>query len=167
MCTVLEHQADRGHIVRRLADAYEDHKMQISDLVKQVEDKVTLSKTVMMETEDEMRNLEQYGPDQLGALKLCTFCTRVCCKFLIHNNIPRLVHHDLGGRMFHFARRVQEMRNLDKKQTDITKEIDHEVDEGIHMLEIRRRELKDTLKEKCKKKRSVLQSQREGLKYGG
>jgi 5'(3')-deoxyribonucleotidase len=79
-------------------------------LVKQVEDKVTLSKTVMMETEDEMRN-------------------------------------------------------LDKKQTDITKEIDHEVDEGIHMLEIRRRELKDTLKEKCKKKRSVLQSQREGLKY--
>lgn len=110
MCTVLEHQADRGHIVRRLADAYEDHKMQISDLVKQVEDKVTLSKTVMMETEDEMRN-------------------------------------------------------LDKKQTDITKEIDHEVDEGIHMLEIRRRELKDTLKEKCKKKRSVLQSQREGLKY--
>ncbi|VDI56597.1 Hypothetical predicted protein [Mytilus galloprovincialis] len=110
MCTVLEHQSDRGHMVRRLGDAYEDHKEQVSNLVKQVEDKITLSKTVMIETEDEMRN-------------------------------------------------------LDKKQTDITKEIDHEIDEGVHMLEVRRRELKDTLKEKCKKKRGVLQSQREGLKY--
>jgi hypothetical protein len=88
--------------------------MQISDLVKQVEDKVTLSKTVMMETEDEMRNLDKKQTDITKEIDHevdegihSTFCTRVCCKFLIHNNIPRLVHHDLGGRMFHFARRVQ------------------------------------------------------------
>ncbi|XP_062607069.1 uncharacterized protein LOC134268844, partial [Saccostrea cucullata] len=110
MCTVLDHDETSGHNTRRLADVYEDHKAVISNLTKDMEDRITFTKNVMFDTEEEMKN-------------------------------------------------------LDKKYLDITKDIDKEIDESIQMLEVRRRELKDTLKGKCKDKRAILQKQRESLKY--
>lgn len=110
MCTVLYHVESSGHNTRSLVDVYEEQKVIISNLTKDVEDRITFTKNVMLDTENEMKN-------------------------------------------------------LDNKYTDIIKDIDKEIDESIQMLEHRRRELKDTLKGKCKDKRAMLQKQREKLKY--
>ena len=110
MCTVLDHDESSGHNTRRLTDVYEDHKAIVSNLTKDMEDRITFTKNVMFDTEEEMKN-------------------------------------------------------LDKKYLEITGDIDKEIEESIQMLEVRRRELKDTLKGKCKDKRATLQKQRENLKY--
>lgn len=110
MCTVLYHVESSGHNTRSLVDVYEEQKVIISNLTKDVEDRITFTKIVMLDTENEMKN-------------------------------------------------------LDNKYTDIIKDIDKKIDKSIQMLEDRRRELKDTLKGKCKDKRAMLQKQREKLKY--
>nr|XP_011451149.2 uncharacterized protein LOC105344930 [Crassostrea gigas] len=110
MCTVFCHVESGGHSTRSLLDVFEDQKVIISNLTKDVEDRITFTKNVMVDTENEMKN-------------------------------------------------------LDNKYTDIAKDIDKEIDESIQVLEDRRRKLKDTLKSKCKDKRSMLQKQREKLKY--
>ena len=54
---------------------------------------------------------------------------------------------------------------LAQKEDLIQKEIDIEMEAGMKMLEIRRRELKDNLQGRIKEKKSVLQKQRDYLRY--
>ena len=58
-----------------------------------------------------------------------------------------------------------EFSTLSSKEDVMKKEIDIEVDAGMKMLEIRRRELKDNLQTRIKEKKAVLQKQRDYLRY--
>lgn len=81
--------------------------------------------------------------------------------------------HDLTKRLedkIVFAKNVMkdtedEYSVLAQKEDLINKEIDIEMEAGMKMLEIRRRELKDTLEGRIKEKKSVLQKQRDYLRY--
>ncbi|KAL3846934.1 hypothetical protein ACJMK2_017875 [Sinanodonta woodiana] len=110
MCTVLDHDETKGHVVRKIQDVYDEQRQIVSELMKKVEDKIAFAKNVMQETETEIGNLEN-------------------------------------------------------KEDMLKREIDIEMDAGVKMLEIRRRELKDNLTTRVREKKSVLQKQTDYLRY--
>lgn len=110
MCTVLDHEEAKGHVIKKIQDVYDEERQNINDMTKKLEDKISFAKGVMKETEDEYTTLAQ-------------------------------------------------------KEDIMKHEIDIEMDAGVKMLEIRRRELKDNLTSRIKEKKSVLQKQRDYLRY--
>ena len=110
MCTVLDHDEAKGHVIRKISDVYDEERQSVNDLMKRLEDKIAFAKNVLKETEDE------------------------------HST-------------------------LTNKEDLLKKEIDIEMDSGMKMLEIRRRELKDNLGMRIKEKKSVLQKQKDYLRY--
>lgn len=110
MCTVMDHEESKGHVIKKIQDVYEEERQNVNELTKKVEDKISFAKNVMKETEDEFSTLSQ-------------------------------------------------------KEEIMKHEIDIEMDAGVKMLEIRRRELKDNLTGRIKEKKSVLQKQRDYLRY--
>lgn len=63
MCTVFCHVESGGHSTRSLLDVFEDQKVIISNLTKDVEDRITFTKNVMVDTENEMKNLDNKYTD--------------------------------------------------------------------------------------------------------
>lgn len=63
MCTVFCHVESGGHSTRSLLDVFEDQKVIISNLTKDVEDRITFTKNVMVDTENEMKNLDHKYTD--------------------------------------------------------------------------------------------------------
>ncbi|XP_060575163.1 E3 ubiquitin-protein ligase TRIM45-like [Ruditapes philippinarum] len=110
MCTVLDHDESKGHVIKKIQDVYEEERQIVNELTKKLEDKISVARNVMKEAEDEHSTLAQ-------------------------------------------------------KEDIMKHEIDIEMDAGIKMLEIRRRELKDNLTGRIKEKKSVLQKQRDYLRY--
>lgn len=58
MCTLLNHVDSNGHTTTSLIDVYEDHKIVIHNLAKDMDDRITFIKNVMFDTENEMKNLD-------------------------------------------------------------------------------------------------------------
>jgi len=59
MCVVLEHDSSKGHTVKKLTDVYRHHKMCVSDLVQNVNDKISFITKVANEAETEIQELEK------------------------------------------------------------------------------------------------------------
>lgn len=110
MCTLLDHDPTKGHVIKKIIEVYEEERQTVNDLTKKIEDKIVVAKNIMKETEEEFNNLAQ-------------------------------------------------------KEEFMKRDIDIEMDAGLKMLEIRRRELQDTLTSRIKEKQSVLQKQRDYLRY--
>ena len=110
MCTVLDHEETKGHVIRKIGEVYDEERQSVNELMKRLEDKIAFAKNVLKETEEE------------------------------HSTLVN-------------------------KEDLLKKEIDIEMDSGMKMLEIRRRELKDNLQMRIKEKKSVLQKQKDYLRY--
>ncbi|KAL5003986.1 hypothetical protein ScPMuIL_017442 [Solemya velum] len=59
MCTAMTHDENKGHAIRKIEDVYGEHKAIIFDLVERLGVKISFSKGVIEETEEELEKLEK------------------------------------------------------------------------------------------------------------
>ncbi|XP_052784766.1 tripartite motif-containing protein 45-like [Mya arenaria] len=57
MCTVLDHDETKGHVIKKISEVYDDERQNVNELTKKLEDKIAFAKSVMKETEDEHSTL--------------------------------------------------------------------------------------------------------------